>query len=108
MSSMTPRQVALLAYLRAYYAEHCCAPNYPEMMAELSVTSRNAVAQLLKGLQKKGRIKITKGASRGIELVETRRPVQIKTIVKAKIEDFSTIDLANELRRRGVRYIECV
>lgn len=107
-SAMTPKQVELLAYLRAYYAEHECAPNYPEMMAALAVSSRNAVARLLQELQKRGRIKITKGVNRGIELVETRRRVLIKTIVKKNIGDFSTADLASELRKRGVRYIECV
>lgn len=66
----TRRQAQLLAFLREYIAEHGEAPLRDEMCAALGVSSRNAVRDLLIGLQQRGQIQMTAGLVRGIALVD--------------------------------------
>lgn len=73
----TRRQAQLLAFLRDYIAQHGEAPLRDEMCAAIGVSSRNAVRDLLIGLQQRGQIQMTAGLVRGIALVDDVVPAVV-------------------------------
>ena len=67
----TPKQAALLAFIRSYMERSGgSAPTYTEMMAGTAETSKSGVHRLLMGLQDRGHIAMMKGRARSITLLE--------------------------------------
>jgi SOS-response transcriptional repressor LexA len=71
--ALTERQEQVLSFIRAYMREHGFPPTIVEICREFSFSSTNAATQFLLALEKKRYIKrTTKGASRGIQLLNER------------------------------------
>jgi len=66
MSKLTPRQVEILAFIKRCLEEHGYPPTRAEIARELGFKSPNAAEEHLKAMARKGAIRMTPGASRGI------------------------------------------
>ena len=66
MYDLTQRQQAVLAFIVAYRAEHGYPPTLREIGAHMGIASTNGVADHLRALERKGRIRQTDMVSRGI------------------------------------------
>ena len=75
MSDLTPRQQQVLDYIVAHVQEHGYPPTVREIGAHLVIRSTNGVTCHLKALERKGRIRHTPHASRGIALASEREPL---------------------------------
>ena len=71
---MTREQHRLYTYMQAYMGEHGIAPSFVEMMAAMSLRSKNNVYQLLRGLERHGVIKRQPNRARAIDLVRHTCP----------------------------------
>lgn len=69
MMKLTIRQQEVLNLLIEYKRAHGFPPTTYELTGMLGCRSPNAAATHLKALEKKGAIKITRGVSRGISIV---------------------------------------
>ncbi|MEZ6197544.1 MAG: transcriptional repressor LexA [Planctomycetota bacterium] len=72
-SELTPRQREVLDFIRRFLDERGFPPSQAEIAAALGLRSTNAVAQHLRLLEKKGALRTTAGAARGLRLA---RPVE--------------------------------
>jgi len=68
-SSLSPSQVKLLAFLRAYITYHGWAPTVREVMPVIEATSTSSVAYQLNQLARKGHIKRGRG-TRQLALID--------------------------------------
>lgn len=67
---LTTRAVELRAVIRAWIAEHGCAPTYDQMAAELGIASKGTVSRLLDQLEQRGAIRRAYFRRRSVELIE--------------------------------------
>ena len=67
---LTPRQTAILRYIREFQSEHGYPPTMRQIGAEFDIKSPNGVQCNLVALERKGAIVRDKKAARGIRLVE--------------------------------------
>lgn len=75
MSDLTPRQAATVEAIRSFTQRHGYAPTIRELRDALGLKSTNRVAELLTGLEEKGRIKRGPlGTSRSLVVVEGAKP----------------------------------
>lgn len=74
--ALTPKQHEFLLFLQNFIEEHGFPPTMKEICAEMNLSSTNAANQYLQALDRKGYVRrITKGASRGIQILDfTPRP----------------------------------
>lgn len=70
MSDLTPRQSEILALIREHLETHGSPPTRAEIADALGFRSANAAETHLRALERKGAIELTRGASRGIRLLE--------------------------------------
>jgi repressor LexA len=70
MKAITSRQKELLSFIIKQIRDYNLPPSVSEMAQFLKVSSKNAVAKLLKSLEDTGHIKIS-GKARGIEVLES-------------------------------------
>ena len=70
MSDLTPRQEEILALIRDHLETHGSPPTRAEIARTLGFRSANAAETHLRALARKGVIELTRGASRGIRLLE--------------------------------------
>lgn len=68
--TLTDRQAEVLELIRGYIAEEGCPPTRAEIADALGFRSANAAEDHLRALERKGRIEILAGASRGIRLLD--------------------------------------
>lgn len=66
---LSQRQELLLGFVKGYVAKHGYAPTVREIADALEISSTNAVTDHLKALERKGYVKLTKGAARAIVVV---------------------------------------
>ncbi len=70
MSELTPRQREIVELIRDHLEAHGCPPTRAEIAETLGFRSANAAETHLRALARKGVIELTRGASRGIRLLE--------------------------------------
>ncbi len=68
MLKLTPRQTEILAFIKRCLEDNGYPPTRAEIALELGFKSPNAAEEHLKALARKGAIKMTPGASRGIRI----------------------------------------
>lgn len=68
MQPLTDKQQATLDFIRAYIRENGMAPTNKEITAGMGWASANNAQAHLQALQRKGWLKVRRGASRGIVL----------------------------------------
>lgn len=75
MIALTKRQADCIAYLRAYVAEHGCAPTLAEIAAHLGLSpkSKSLVNRMVGDLAERGLLRRVPNIARGIELTEPFR-----------------------------------
>lgn len=71
MKLLTPRQQEILNLIRSHIQDTGFPPTRLEICQALGFKSPNAAEEHLKALVKKGAIRMTAGASRGIQLIES-------------------------------------
>lgn len=76
-SALTARQRDLTLFIEDYVARHGIAPSYDEMAAGIGLSSKNGIARLVLGLEKRGVLERVKGRSRGINLVASARQLEV-------------------------------
>lgn len=69
LKTLAPRQAAALSFIRRYIAEHEFSPSLEDIRAQLGVSSRNAVAELIDKLERKGFIEREPGSRRGLRVI---------------------------------------
>lgn len=69
LKTLAPRQAAALSFIRRYIAEKEFSPSLEEIRAQLGVSSRSAVAELLDKLERKGFIEREPGSRRGLRVL---------------------------------------
>ncbi len=67
---LTPRQAEILELIRSYLDEEGYPPTRAEIADSLGFRSANAAEEHLRALERKGRIELLPGSSRGIRLLE--------------------------------------
>jgi repressor LexA len=67
---ITKRQKELLQFIIREIREHNLPPSFSEMMEYFKYRSKNAIAKILKVLEKEGYVKVS-GKARGIEVLKT-------------------------------------
>ena len=83
MASLTPRQQEILAYLRRYIAEYGIAPTYDEIGAAFGICKVTVLAHI-RQLEKKGLIRHTPFAARGIEVCGEEEPgIPVAGVIQA-------------------------
>jgi repressor LexA len=73
-ASLTPRQQALLDFIRSFLAKQGYAPSLQEMAEALKVSSLQGVKDHLKALERKGCLRLIPGRRRAIELIAEHLP----------------------------------
>lgn len=66
LSVLTPRQQAVLVFIRQYWHLHRVSPSLREISGAMGLSSTNAASELIQRLERKGYITIHKGMARGI------------------------------------------
>ena len=84
MEELTDKQQKLLEFIISEIREKALPPSISEMAKYAKVSSKNAVAKLLKQLEEKGYIAIT-GKARGIQVLETLGQSIQKGLIRAPI-----------------------
>jgi repressor LexA len=69
---ITPRQAAVLGFIRDYVGRNLCSPTLREIGEAIQARSPNGVLCHIRALQKKGFVKINPFVARGIRLVGAR------------------------------------
>ncbi|MGO2011165.1 MAG: transcriptional repressor LexA [Pseudoalteromonas sp.] len=77
MRPLTKRQAQILELIKVFIKDTGMPPTRAEIAQTLGFKSANAAEEHLKALAKKGVIKMTPGASRGIKLIEEEEPEQL-------------------------------
>ena len=72
MHGLTPRQAAILAYIRSHIVEHQRPPTLREIAKSFWFSSPNGVICHLRALEKKGMIRRDPKLSNAIQLVGVR------------------------------------
>lgn len=90
MTSLTPMQGRLLAFLRDYYERSGVMPTLSEMTEGLGLQGKSGAFRLLRGLEVRGHIRRMPNRNRAIELIDPN-----------PLAGFSNDQLINELERRG-------
>jgi len=72
--SLTPKQAALLGYIKAAIAKDGIAPSFEEMTAHLGDCSKSSISRLLDALEERGHIRRARRTHRAIELIESSDP----------------------------------
>ena len=70
MKTLTARQSEILKLIQDFVEETGFPPTRSDIAKALRFKSINAAEEHLKAIEKKGHIKLTKGASRGIQLIK--------------------------------------
>lgn len=70
MRDLTPRQAAILDFIRAQLHANGYQPSVREIGREFGINSPNGVCCHLKALERKGYIQLADGRARGIVLME--------------------------------------
>jgi repressor LexA len=73
MSDLTPRQQAILDYLREFVEERDYPPTVRDIQDACRISSTSVVDYNLKRLEEKGYIRRAREVSRGIEILDRRR-----------------------------------
>ncbi|MCF2900496.1 transcriptional repressor LexA [Pseudoalteromonas sp. OFAV1] len=77
MRPLTKRQSQILELIKVFIKDTGMPPTRAEIAQTLGFKSANAAEEHLKALAKKGMIKMKRGASRGIQLIEEDEPEQL-------------------------------
>ncbi|APB53024.1 TPA: SOS-response repressor and protease LexA [Klebsiella pneumoniae] len=108
MMKLTIRQQEVLNLLIEYQRVHGFPPTTYELTGMLGCRSPNAAASHLKALEKKGAIKITRGVSRGISIVnfppQRELVINLNTLVKVKLSDVAFVFLERQHEENRIRY----
>jgi repressor LexA len=70
VTSLSPKQLEVLAFIQRFTQEHAFPPTRGEIAAGLGLRNRQGVDQHLRALAAKGAIELIPGISRGIRLME--------------------------------------
>ena len=70
MRDLTPKQQEVLSVIRRYISSHGYPPTYKEIAKEMGIKSCNGAYEHVKSLSDKGAVRLVKGASRGMQIVE--------------------------------------
>jgi len=65
---VTPREVQVLDYIRAYTSEHVYSPSYQEMAKHLGAASTSSVHRIVRALKRKGFLEQEPGHSRSLKV----------------------------------------
>jgi len=76
MTPLTARQAEILACMYRHEADTGRPPTYREIMADTGITSPNGVRCHVKALERKGYLRVHRGLSRGLELLDGLRVMQ--------------------------------
>lgn len=87
MKNLTERQQEVLALLTAFQSEHGYPPTCGELAELMGGSSPNAAATVLQCLKRKGAITISRGKSRGINLVGVLSPAMQRDELLATLRD---------------------
>lgn len=95
MNPVTPAQQSVLDYVQSFHLAKGFPPTRAEISEHFGWSSPTAAHQHLQSLERKGRIRILRGQSRGIRVItetETlslpkRTPLQLQAIAVRKIWD---------------------
>ncbi|EOD0619768.1 SOS-response repressor and protease LexA [Klebsiella pneumoniae] len=108
MMKLTIRQQEVLNLLIEYQRVHGFPPTTYELTGMLGCRSPNAAASHLKALEKKGAIKITRGVSRGISIVnfppQRELVINLNTLVKVKLSDVALVFLERQHEENRIRH----
>jgi repressor LexA len=69
-TALSPKQLEVLEFIRAFIREHHSPPTRGEIAAGLGLKNRQGIDQHLRSLETKGAIELISGISRGIRLCE--------------------------------------
>lgn len=70
MTSLSPKQLEVLAFIQNFMSSHSFPPTRGEIAAGLALKNRQGIDQHLRALHAKGAIELLPGISRGIRLLE--------------------------------------
>jgi repressor LexA len=84
MQELTDKQKELLDFIVQEVRENDLPPSLSEMAKQLKVSSKNAIAKLLKQLEEKGYIEIS-GKARGIKVLDSLGQALQKGFIRAPI-----------------------
>lgn len=70
MREITPRQLEILQFIRAFITDHGFPPTRADINRGLGFRSPNAAESHLRALERKGAIELLAGSSRGIRLLQ--------------------------------------
>ena len=74
-TELTERQQEVLDHIRNHIRTHGIPPSRSELLRNLKLVSKSAIAHYLRALERKGWIQITPGRDRGIQLLREGTPV---------------------------------
>jgi SOS-response transcriptional repressor LexA len=72
MMGMTPKQAALLNFIKGYVADKGCSPSFDEMKDGIGTKAKSNVHRYLEGLERRGLVRRTHGFKRSIEVVDDK------------------------------------
>lgn len=93
---LTPKQAALLSFIRNYMDTHPHAPSFEEMKVGVGLKSKSGVHRLIHALVERRYIHRIPDRARAICLSERRDP-------PSPLAHVNVVDLLAEIRRRGIR-----
>ena len=65
---MTPREVQVLDFIRAYTSEHRYSPSFKEMAAHIGAASTSSVHRIVQALKRKGLVEQEAGDARSLKV----------------------------------------
>lgn len=71
---MTPRQADIYNFVKAFWAEHGCAPSYRQIAAGCKVASGSHVHRIIRTLHERGMVWFLPGKARTIRALEFDPP----------------------------------
>jgi SOS-response transcriptional repressor LexA len=69
MMGMTPKQAALLNFIKSYVADKGCSPSFDEMKDGIGTKAKSNVHRYLEGLERRGLVRRTHGFKRSVEVL---------------------------------------
>lgn len=78
MTSLSPKQLEVLAFIEQFTAAHGMPPTRGEIAMGLGLRNRQGIDQHLRALAGKGALELTPGISRGIKLAGVSARTQVK------------------------------
>lgn len=85
MTKLSLRQTEILAFIRAYHAEHQYMPSVREIQAACDISSTSVVDYNLRILQREGVVRRAPDISRGLELTDEPAPARGPDVVSVPV-----------------------